>query len=70
MVSSQQTFIWTLVKPILSYLGKKTVQIPGTLSIKTMNEIIEHKQIVNFLGIYIDEKYHIPKLDPGWSTID
>ena len=36
--------------------GQNPVKIPETLSIKIMNEIIEHKQTVNFLGMYIDEK--------------
>ena len=36
--------------------GQNPVKIPETLSIKIMNEIIEHKQTVIFLGMYIDEK--------------
>ena len=36
--------------------GQNPVNIPETLSIKIMNEIIEHKQTVKLLGMYIDEK--------------
>ena len=36
--------------------GPNPVEIPETLSIKIMNKIIEHKQIVKNFGIYIDEK--------------
>ena len=36
--------------------GQNPVNIPETLSIKIMNKIIEHKQIVNYLGIYTDEE--------------
>ena len=36
--------------------GQNPVKITETLSIKIMNEIIEHKQTVKCLGMYIDEK--------------
>ena len=35
---------------------KVTAMANEMLSIKIMNELIEHKQTVNFLGMYIDEK--------------